>query len=356
MTGKALVAVALTRDGVEVLARLSEGLPGVRAFAPARFAEEGGGVEGFDEPVAALVARLWPGARGFLLVMAAGIAVRSIAPLLGDKASDPAVVVLDSEGRFAVPILSGHLGGANDLAREAAAHLGATPVITTATDVAGRPAIEVWARGLGFRWGNRQGVVAVNAAWANGDPVGLFFDPKAAARSAFHGLAPHLALLTDDPREARSFRGTLVAVNHRAQGPLRPALTLRPPCLFLGVGCRRAANPEAVVGGVRAALEEQGLSPQAVAEVASVDEKAEEPALRALAASLDAPFRVFPASELAAVPVPTPSERVERAVGTPSVSEAAALLASSGGELLVAKVTGKIWTLAVALRAVTVGE
>lgn len=343
-----LVALALTRPGAAVARRLAEGLPGVVALAPARFA--GGGVQGFDGPVAEQIAALWPEAGGFLLVMAAGIAVRSIAPLLADKASDPAVVVLDPEGRFAVPILSGHLGGANDLARAAAALLGGTAVVTTATDVAGRPAVEVWARDHGLRLGSRRGVVRVNAAWASGEPAGLFYERNGVEAGAFASLEPHLALVTDDPGAARAFAGALVAVTHRHPGPLRPALTLRPPCLVLGVGCRRAADPPAIVRGVRAALAAGGLSPLAAAEVVSVDEKAGEPALHALAASLGVPFRTFPAAELAAVAVPTPSARVAEAVGTPSVSEAAALLASGGGALLVPKVADRIWTLAVALR------
>ncbi|MBI5017733.1 MAG: cobalamin biosynthesis protein [Deltaproteobacteria bacterium] len=346
-----LHAVSLTRDGAALALRLARALPGTRAYAPSRFAAEGPeGVQAFDEPVAALIARLWPGAGGFLFVMAAGIAVRSVAPLLRDKAEDPAVVVLDQAGRFAVPILSGHLGGANGLAREAARVLGGTPVITTATDVAERPAIEVWARENGFRLGNRRGVVAVNAAWASGDPVGLVYDREAVGAEAFASMAPHLALVTDDLGEARSFEGALVLVTHRDLGPLRPALTLRPPCLYLGVGCRKAADPETVLRGVRAALAARGLSALSAAVVASVDEKAGEPALHELARSLGVPFRTFPAAALAPVAVPTPSARVERAVGTASVSEAAALLASGGGRLLVAKIADRTWTLAVALR------
>jgi cobalamin biosynthesis protein CbiG len=115
------------------------------------------------------------------------------------------------------------------------------------------------------------------------------------------------------------------------------------------VGCRKAADPAGLVRGVRAALDAFGFSALAAAEVVSVDEKAGEAALHALAKSLGVPFRTFPAAELARVPVPTPSARVAEAVGTPSVAEAAALLAS-GGRLLVPKVADRTWTLAVALR------
>ncbi len=346
-----LYAVALTRDGTALALRLAEAFPGARAFAPARFATPG--ATGFSEPVAGLLERLWPGAGGFLLVMAAGIAVRSIAPLLQDKAADPAVVVLDPAGRFAVPLLSGHLGGANALARAVAARLGATAVLTTATDAAGRPAAEVWARDHGLRVEHREGVTRVNAAWANGEPVGAYLDPALGAPALLDDLAPHLALVTADEAEARGFPGALLAVSHRLLPELGAALALRPACLCLGVGCRRAADPGEVAGGVLAALRASGLAASAVASVASVDAKADEPALQALAGELGVPFRIFPAEVLNAVSVPNPSPRVSRAVGTASVAEAAALASAPGGRLVLAKEKGGTWTLAVALAELT---
>ncbi len=284
--------IALTRGGARTARRLSEALPRARAFAPERFS--GDGVEGFGEPVAQLIARLWPSAGAFLLVMAAGIAVRAIAPLLEDKSRDPAVVVLDAAGRFAVPILSGHLGGANALSRTAAAALGGAAVITTATDAAGRPAAEVWAEGRGMRIEDRRGVVTVNAAWANGDPVGLYLDPALGAGELAADLEEHLALATEDEERARGFPGTLMAVTHRLGAAGAPALVLRPRCLALGVGCRRGADPDAVETGVRTALAEAGLAVGAVAVAASVDAKRSEEALVSLARSLGAGYETFP--------------------------------------------------------------
>lgn len=346
--GRPRFAIALTRDGAGTARRLARAFPETRALAPARFA--GDGVEGFDEPVAQLIARLWPAAGGFFLVMAAGVAVRAVAPLLEDKARDPAVVVLDPAGRFAVPILSGHLGGANAAAREAAAALGGTAVLTTATDAAGRPAAEVWAARRGLRADGRAGVVRVNAAWANGDPVGLYVDAALGAGELAGDLEEHLALATEDEGEARAFPGALVAVTHRRGAGGGAALVLRPPCLALGVGCRRGADPEAVAAGVEGALERAGLAAAAAAVVASVDAKRSEAALVSLARDLGVPYETFPAERLAPVSVPTPSERVRRAVGTASVAEAAALAASEGGRLVLAKVKGPAWTLAAALR------
>jgi cobalamin biosynthesis protein CbiG len=344
-----LYAVALTRDGAGLVARLAKAFPGTVALAPARFAGEVAGVEGFRAPVKEVIAGHWAGAGGFLLVMAAGIAVRAVAPLLVDKAVDPAVVVLDPMGRFAVPLLSGHLGGANTLAREVGRRLGAEPVITTATDAAGVPAIEVWARQMGLSCGERAGVVRVNAAWANGEPVGLYVDPAVGALQPGSELEPHLVWHGSDAAEALAFSGTLVVVSHRREAIAGAVLNLHPRCLYLGVGCRKDADPEAVAEGVLSALAAAGLARTAVASVASVDLKQDELALRQLAALFEVPFRVFPPAALSRMEVPTPSDRVAQAVGTSSVSEAAALLASDGGRLLSPKQKGPLWTLAVAI-------
>ncbi len=345
-----LHAVALTRTGAATARRLADGLPGCRAWVPQRYALPG--THGFEGPVADLLARLWPSSQGFFLVMAAGIAVRSIAGLLEDKTRDPAVVVLDPEGRFAVPILSGHLGGANNLARRAAGILGGTPVLTTATDALGRPAVEVWAEQRGFGWEPREGLVAANAALANGGPLGAWADPEAGGLALLAGLRNHLDLATEDQEEARGFPGVLLAATPRLRPELKPALFLRPPCLSAGVGCRRAADPEEVLRGVRSALERAGWSPRSISVLATVDAKAGEPAVCRLAEALGVPLRVFSAGELERVRVPTPSERVRRAVGTPSVAEAAALAAAPGSRLVLPKVKGPSWTLALALRPV----
>ncbi len=350
MTGLArpLFAVALTRPGAEVARRIAQALPGVRVQVPARYAAVA--EEGFAEPVAELLARLWPTAGGLFLVMAAGVAVRSLAPLLRDKARDPAVLVLDPAGEFVVPLLGGHLGGANDLALQLSECLGATPVLTTATDVAGRPAVEVWARRAGLVPADKAGVVRVNGAWANGEPVTAYLDPALDGAAPIEELRPHLAQVTEDLAAARRCTGALLAVSHRLGLALPGALVLHPRCLALGVGCRRGADPGRVERGVRDALERAGLAAAAVAAVATVEAKRGEPALEVLARGFRVPLQFFAAAQLAAIEVPHPSLRVARAVATPSVAEAAALAAGAGGRLLLSKVKGTDWTLAAALR------
>jgi len=347
---KRLHAIALTRKGAELAAEISGAVPGATAFAPTRFASDSDGVQGFDLPVAELINSLWEDSSGFFLVMAAGIAVRSVAPLLRDKKTDPAVIVLDQNGRFAVPIVSGHLGGANDLARELERKIGAKAVITTGTDAAGAPALEVWAgqNRLAVDGGK---VVKINAAWASGDPVCLYVDPQLDMDAALNDLSPHLALLTKNFDEAAAFRGAKAAVTHRLIGRLGASVYLRPRCLALGVGCHRGIEPELLEREIMEALTREHFSAQSVAVVATVQSRKNEPAVVALAERLGAELCAFSPEVLSEVKTPTPAETVKRLAGTPSVAEAAAVVSSRGGELLLAKIKGKGWTMAVALIA-----
>jgi len=342
---RGIYVIALTRNGARSAEVTSKSL-GAVALAPKKFAA-GLDVEPFDGPVADLIRKLWPLAGGLILVMAAGIAVRSIATLIKDKYSDPAVVVMDPEGFYAVPILSGHVGGANDLARELHEAMGAIPVITTATDALNKPAIESWALSRGFKLEDRSGVVKVNSAWANDERVAGYIDP-ALPKDLFRDINSHLCFVTSDLDKALSSGDVVVALSHREiKGG--PDLIIRPPMLALGVGCRKDADPKKVEEGVLLALKEGGLSSLAVGMVASVDAKRNEAAIIKLAEKLDVEYATFTADELARYKTPNPSERVKEAVGTPSVCEAAALAAASGGELIMEKRSGGVWTAAAAL-------
>ncbi len=284
------------------------------------------------------VRQRWADVDGLVLVCATGIAVRAIAPLLADKAADPAVVVVDDGGRFVVALTGGHQGGANVLAREVAELLGAQPVVTTATDAAGLPALDNLP---GFT--ATGDIAAVTRAWLDGSPPTISVDPALAGWP----LPPALAVLdpaasavlgTDRvdgagrsvPRTGRVSTAPTVVVTDRDVRPGAEEVVLRPRSLALGVGSSSGADPAALHRLVIETLAAEGLSLDAVGCVATVDRKASEAAIVELAAALGAPLRTFPADVLAAMQVPNPSEVVAAVVGTPSVAEAAALAATSG--------------------------
>ncbi|MYS15332.1 precorrin-3B C(17)-methyltransferase [Streptomyces sp. SID4982] len=245
--------------------------------------------------------------------LATGATVRLLAPLLGDKAADPGVVCVDEGGRFAVSLVGGHGGGANELAYEVAELLGAEPVVTTATDAVGLAGLDT----LGLPV--EGAVAAVSRALLDGEPVALEAE-----------LAWPLPPVPFAEQGAYTVRLT-----DRDVQPGSQEVLLRPPSLVVGVGASKGAPVEEVLGLIEEALREAGLSVRSVAELATVDAKSGEPGIVAAAESLGVPLVTYPADELAAVSVPNPSEAPLAAVGTPSVAEAAALV--GGGELLVPK-------------------
>jgi len=311
-----VVSVAVTAAGRRLAARL----PWAR-------------IEG---PLAETVPARWADVDGMVLFAATGAAVRVVAPLLGDKATDPAVVCVDETGRWAVALCGGHQAGANDLARSVAAMLGATPVVTTATDAAGLPPLDALA---GLRCGAGE-VAAVTRALLDGDSVHLDNPlgwplPDALADRLTTAPAPLSVTVTD-----------------RAVSPGPGAVILHPPSIIVGVGASSGAPAGELADLASAALADAGLATASIAAVATLDRKGEEPAIVALAASWDVPIQVFDSAALTAVPVPTPSPQVEAAVGTPSVAEAAALLASgAGASLVAAKRRSAAATVAIARRA-----
>jgi cobalt-precorrin 5A hydrolase/precorrin-3B C17-methyltransferase len=278
-----------------------------------------------------------------------GVAVRVVGPLLSDKTTDPAVVCVDEAGRFAVAVAGGHAGGANRLAEEVAGLLGATAVVTTATDAAGITALDALP---GFT--SAGDIAGVTRALLDGEPVALQRDlpawpvppdlqarlPQAVAIDRLHGGE---ARPPEGPRA-----GPTVRITDRT-APSSPGLVLlRPPCLVVGVGASTGAPAEEVAQLLEAALAEAGLVLESVAAVATIDRRAGDPAVT----GLGLPVRAYPAARLAAQSVPNPSAVVDAAVGTPSVAEAAALLAAGpGGELVVPKRGDRHATVALARRA-----
>jgi cobalt-precorrin 5A hydrolase/precorrin-3B C17-methyltransferase len=288
------------------------------------------------------LAEAWPRASGVVLFLATGAAVRLIAPLLGDKATDPGVVCVDEAGRFAVALTGGHGGGANALAERVAEALGATPVVTTASDAAGVPALDLLAAEHGFAVEAGSEMAAVGGALVNGETVRLACD----RRRPLGPLPPNVV------RVPEADRGPAIVVDDRRVEPPSPAVILRPPSLVVGVGASRGVAADEVLALVDRTLEEAGLSPASVSALATVDLKADEPGLVAAAAARGWPLRLHPAADLAAIPVPHPSEVVRAAVGTPSVAEAAALREAGGDDLVAGKRRSPMATAAVARRPV----
>ncbi|HOV85835.1 MAG TPA: cobalt-precorrin 5A hydrolase [Syntrophobacteraceae bacterium] len=346
--------VALTRHAVELALRLQPELPSSVCYVPVRhrFALAMG-ARGFQR-LGGLLGEIWPRYSAFVFIMAAGIAVRRIAPLIKSKLSDPAVVVLDERGQFVVSLLSGHLGGANQLALKVARLLGAQPVITTASDVWKKPAMDLVAQEAGLEVENPEMLARLTRAFLEDEEVWVF-DPEGRIEDSL-GDYPHVRRLSPgEPETVRERPGDPGApppglwVHETVPSPegIR-FLLLRPQNLVVGIGCNRGTPMEEMRDFLESVFREHRLSLRSVRNLASVDLKSREEGMIKLAETLRRPIRFYSREELRNVSVPNPSLRVANHIGVHSVCEAAAILSAQSPTLLVPKQKTPNVTLAVA--------
>lgn len=320
-----IACAAFTARGAVVARRIAAHFGGVANVRPQD-------AEAPDEArhisIADWTAARFADAKAIVFVGATGIAVRAIAPLLQGKDRDPAVICVDENARFVISLLSGHLGGANELARDIAAFLGATPVISTATDGRGAFAADDWARICGYAVENVDGIAPISAAILDGQTVGFTTD----APLGIDGDLPEgLRLAAEGPL------GICVSdALFPSKRPFAQTLFLRPPVLTLGVGCKRGTSPEALQAAIHDFLQTTRHSALSIVRVASIDLKADEAGLIALCARNKWRFVTHSADELMAIDSAgfSRSEFVERVAGVDCVCERSAAL---HGHLIVAK-------------------
>lgn len=337
---------ALTPQGC-ALARKIGALLGGQLFIPEKFWNNPGETvfSGFGSTVAAR----FHGFDGHVFIAATGLVVRTIAPLLRDKLQDPAVVVLDQNGQFAISLIGGHVAGANALAGRVAMFTGGQAVITTATDAAGLPALDVMARDLRLVPESPQGLKRIAASLLAGETVQIW-DPES-------HLWPHLVSLghaglfhkvqgTEDWQCDKP--GIWVSwKNGLGQPPELDRLFLRPRCLTAGLGFHRGVGADSLVRFIENVFQNAGLALASLQTLATITTRAGEPGLENAARRLGVNVQFFGPDQLKDVSTPHPSATVHRLVGTHSICEAAAILASRNPSLLVPKTTSRSMTLAV---------
>ena len=319
--------IAFTRRGGALGRTLADTLGGT-LHVPARFAASLG-AEAYPS-LEEWTARAWSEAEALVFVGAAGIAVRAIAPHVKDKFADPAVVSVDEAGRFAVPLLSGHVGGANELALRLAALTGGQAALSTATDVNGLFAVDVWARERGMTITDRSLAKAVSAALLEGKRVGFVSDFGHPCPPGLTGEGAELGVWVTD---------------RTGPGPFSHTLRLVPKSLLLGIGCRRGTPCEAIAFAAKAAL--AGYDRRAVAGVSTIDLKQDEAGLLAFCENWSLNLTTYTAEELASARGNfTSSVFVQGVTGVDNVCERAAVC--SGGTVIIPKQANNGVTVAVA--------
>ncbi|MGQ9481812.1 precorrin-3B C(17)-methyltransferase [Chloroflexus sp.] len=353
---------ALTRNGVELAARLAATLPAI-IWLPERFAALAPGGRCYTNLNAA-VQIAWQQSRTIILIAATGIAVRLIAPLLQVKTDDPAVICLDEQGHVVVPLIGGHRAGANALARQIAALTGGQAAITTASDGQGLPALDLIGQAQGWRIATDSATTHVMACLVNGDPIGVWVDPDLPAVRALLGaeLAPAAAIeWVADPEELTNPRfAAAIVVSHRHLDPLWPKLRdkgLRylPPVLVIGIGCRRNVPVHELAAAVSTTLANADLAPECVAAIATADLKADEAGIGELAQQLGVPLTIVTTAQLQTLDPTAFSSSAAGRFDIPGVAEPCATLVAQG-PLLVPKQRFARCTVAVALQQATFGS
>ncbi|NDV82003.1 precorrin-4 C(11)-methyltransferase [Bacteroides sp. 51] len=281
----------------------------------------------------------------FIFIGALGICVRAIAPIIKSKYRDPAVVNVDSTGAFAISVLSGHVGGANQLTKLVASTIGAQPVITTQSDNTNLWALDTL--GKEFGWQEQQEGSSMNKiifAFVNGKRTALLLEVKdKGTRYLERTLPPHVTVYyhwEDIPQEEYE---VLIAVTPYIHKPVIPTLYFRPPVLHLGVGCRKDCDAQGVGEYIENKIEESGYSPLSVGSINTIDLKKDEPLFHSLQSVFKAATtHIYTSTDLEDIEVPNPSEKVQEVTGSQSVAEATAIKSAWYGPLVLEKQKGMI--------------
>jgi cobalt-precorrin 5A hydrolase/precorrin-3B C17-methyltransferase len=337
-----IAIIAPTPNSVRLASRLQTVLPAAQIWTKITdrsYEEFPENFYTYRGSLSSLLPQLWQTCDRLIFILAVGAVVRAIAPFLNHKEEDPGVVAVDESGQFAVSVSGGHIGGADALARQIAAALEGTPVITSASEGYQLPAVDLLGNAYGWQRGSGDWL-GVSSAIARRNPVLVV---QQAGWDFWRGCLPpnhpfqfatEMDNMDDAEATAAIWIGDRLPPEAIRESPTNmPLVCWHPRTLWVGVGCERGTEVDLLEASLRQLLAENGLAVEAVAGLASIDIKADEPGLLELANRLNVPLQFYPRETLAKVDVPHPSAAVEQAVGTPSVSEAAALMAAGSSEL-----------------------
>ena len=359
--------IALTRNGARMARTLAGSLDRDHAlFIDRRFRKDDDSGEAFDLPLRPVMKRAFAGYSSLVLFLSAGASIRLLAPLLESKQIDPAVVCVDDAGSFCVSLISGHVGGADQLAQEVAVCLGARAVVTSASHASGTLAVDLLGREFGWRLkADATTITRASAAVINSQPIGIW---QGAGEPGWwpdgKPLPGNIAVYATLEDLAASACATALIISDTTsdlETLLADKITVvyRPRSLVIGMGCRRGVPVEELESLLAEALRENGLSAECLAEIATAEIKRGEPGLEQLAERHGVPLSFLQANELNAVfetnpgAITSKSERAHGLVGVWGVAEPAALLTAGASELLVNRKKTTRATIAIARKNFT---
>ena len=330
--------VAITKHGIEIARRIKQKMPEVEIYVPAKHSDGETDINWFSEQSTQLVGSLFKKYDALICIFSLGAVIRMIGPHLVDKKSDPAVIVIDDRANHVISTLSGHLGGANALARLVASLLGAKPVITTAADVNETIAVDLLGREFGWTIENFENVTKTSAFMVNEEKIAIY--QEAGEKNWWHAPLPKNVNIVDNIEHVKSpeFKAGLIISDKAISDPelLGKSVVYRPKSLVVGIGLHWDTSKDVIESGITTVFKEKALSFRSIRNVSSINREAKVKGLQEFSKEHGIPVQIYDKNELASVIVPNPSTTVQKFEGTPSVSEAGSLL-SSKGELVVPK-------------------
>ncbi len=332
MRGPAIIAI--TKRGILIARKIKENISDAEIYVPAKHQDSKGDVTWFKEQTGDIILSLFKKYDALICIFSLGAVIRLISPVLVSKKSDPAVIVVDDKANFIISALSGHLGGANELARKISSFFpNSKPVITTAADVNETIPVDLMGSQFGWEIENDQNVTMVSAYMVNEEKIALYQDSGEKNWWASVPLPNNITRVTSmenltDP----DFKGCLIISDKIIRDPdiLKKGVIYRPKSLVVGLGLHWTTSKESIDNAIETIMKSYGLSTRCIHSVVSINRGARVKGLQMFSEEKKIPTEFFSKEELSKVKVPNPSQTVLDYEGTASVAEASAILASRG--------------------------
>ncbi|NQX64989.1 cobalamin biosynthesis protein [Paenibacillus alba] len=350
--------VAITKHGVEIARKLNEQMSGTDVYYMSKFTkgdEEQRSIQLFEGSVRMLFPALFPAYQGLIIIISLGAVVRMIAPLLKDKKKDPGVVVIDDNGEHVISVLSGHLGGANELTHEVAAAINAKAVITTASDVQKTIPVDLFGRRFGWVWESADKLTPVSAAVVNEEKIAVIQESgEPNWWTHDRPIPPNIQQFSSIEEGRASSPNAVLLVTHRLlqqeeMSILTNGVLYRPKVIVLGIGCNRGTSAEEIEQVIRETLDELSFSIRSVKAVCTIDLKQDEAGLLEVTRKYGWEFNYYTPEMLNTVSVEAPSETVFKFTGAYAVSEPAVKLYTGHNKLALIKKKSANVTISVGL-------
>ena len=327
--------LAITKNGLNVGIKLKEIFPSWNVYAPDKFSDERE-ISWYSEPTSEKIVDLFNNSSALICLFSLGAVIRLIASNLKDKKTDPAVIVIDDKMNFVISVLSGHLGGANELTSIIANKLNSIPVITTAADVNKTIAVDLLGKEFGWKIDDASNVTKISAHMVNEENIGVF--QNAGNKNWLKNLPKNVKVYQnlDELKDSNS-KGNLIISDKTIETEfLKNSVIYRPPSLVVGIGLHWNTSKEKIKDGIEKCFKKFNLEPKSISKLTSIKKPNDVQGLLDLGQEMKIPVEFIDREELAKIPAPNPSETVKEFEGTSSVSEAAAIKVS-GGKLIVEK-------------------